>query len=400
MVSTIADLRNQGLAPLGVGIIKLYQKTISQVTPPRCRYTPSCSEYAIEAIQNFGLEAGIKLTSQRIKRCKRPYGGHDPVPTHLAINSTSERNIHSDDISQENFETVKDNQNTLEINNFDHQFKLILSYPTNREFYSQEDLKLKLAEFHEYVLEISQYAILYKVDKVEVGIINDYYLIRFSGTTSSAYLENQVDEVIGLIITQLEAFFTVVQEKEFQPLYFEVDGQVYLKPEPTQPAVPQEYSPEKNFWVYTSDTRIWDDYWDSYLIADLFELFFNTIESVVDVAENISISNNANAVDTDLLNPIETDEAIEGELIDDAGCNLPEFNGCEELNNGCSDISEGCNNGVSDGFENLTDGCSDVGNGCSDSFENLTDGCGDVGNGCDDGCSGCDVGDSCDGCSW
>ena len=391
MVSTIADLRNQGLAPLGVGIIKLYQKTISQVTPPRCRYTPSCSEYAIEAIQNFGLEEGIRLTSQRIKRCKRPYGGHDPVPTHLAINSNSERNICSDDISQENFETIKEEQNPLEINNFDHQFKLILSYPTNREFYSQEDLKRKLAEFHEYVLEISQYAILYKVDKVEVGIINDYYLIRFSGTTSSAYLENQVDEVIGLIITQLEAFFTVVQEKEFQPLYFEVDGQVYLKPEPNQPAVPQEYSPEKNFWAYTSDTNVWDYYWDSYLISDLFELFFNTIESVADVVENISLNNDVNKVDTDLVNPLETDEGIEGGDIGDEGCNLSEFEGCDDTTDGCNDMGEGCSNGVSDGFENVTDGCGDVGSGCSD-----------VGDGCDmgDGCSGCDVGDGCDGCSW
>lgn len=47
-----------------------------------CRFTPTCSEYMIEAINRFGVIKGLKLGIKRIKRC-RPYGdcGDDPVPT-------------------------------------------------------------------------------------------------------------------------------------------------------------------------------------------------------------------------------------------------------------------------------------------------------------------------------
>ncbi len=346
MASRITELRNQGLVTLGIGIIRLYQNTISRATPPRCRYFPSCSKYAIEAIQNFGLETGIKLASKRIRRCKRPYGGYDPIPNHLTINSHSGRNIRSNNISQERFDTIKENQNPLDVNNFDHQFKLILSYPTNREFYSQKDLKCKLAEFHEYVLEISQYAILYKVDKVEAGIINDHYLIRFSGTTSSAYLENQLDEIIGLLIAQLESFFTIVQENEFQPLYFEVDGQVYLKPEANQPSVPKEYSPQENFWFYTNYASVWDDYWGSYFVSQLFEIFFNSLELAAGVT---------NEVGTDFINPIEVNRIINSS---NQGGNFSENNGCD-LSDGCGDLlSDGCGEICSQGCGSIFDGCS------------------------------------------
>jgi putative membrane protein insertion efficiency factor len=66
---------------LAVGLIKLYQGTISQVTPPACRYVPSCSNYAIGAISKYGLIKGGWLTLKRIVRCN-PWseGGHDPVP--------------------------------------------------------------------------------------------------------------------------------------------------------------------------------------------------------------------------------------------------------------------------------------------------------------------------------
>ena len=66
---------------LAVGLIRLYQGTISQVTPPACRYVPSCSNYAIGAISKYGLIKGGWLTVKRIVRCN-PWseGGHDPVP--------------------------------------------------------------------------------------------------------------------------------------------------------------------------------------------------------------------------------------------------------------------------------------------------------------------------------
>lgn len=66
---------------LGKLPVRLYQYIISPVLPTSCRYTPTCSQYAIEAFQNHGLLKGWWLTLKRISRC-HPWGGngHDPVP--------------------------------------------------------------------------------------------------------------------------------------------------------------------------------------------------------------------------------------------------------------------------------------------------------------------------------
>ena len=63
------------------GIIMIYQKAISPLLPPRCRYSPTCSEYAIQAITKHGPWRGGKLTIKRVFSC-HPWGGegHDPVP--------------------------------------------------------------------------------------------------------------------------------------------------------------------------------------------------------------------------------------------------------------------------------------------------------------------------------
>ncbi|QMT36888.1 membrane protein insertion efficiency factor YidD [Neisseria wadsworthii] len=69
------------LAKLFLGLIKLYQYCISPMIPPRCRYTPTCSQYAVEAISKYGALKGGWLALKRIVRC-HPWGGHghDPVP--------------------------------------------------------------------------------------------------------------------------------------------------------------------------------------------------------------------------------------------------------------------------------------------------------------------------------
>jgi putative membrane protein insertion efficiency factor len=60
--------------------IRLYQKLISPLTPSACRYTPSCSEYAAQAIKRHGVVRGTIKGAWRVMRCN-PFGGsgHDPV---------------------------------------------------------------------------------------------------------------------------------------------------------------------------------------------------------------------------------------------------------------------------------------------------------------------------------
>lgn len=62
-------------------LIRIYKKFISPVLPPSCRYYPTCSQYALEAIDRFGALKGGWLAVKRILRC-HPYhsGGFDPVP--------------------------------------------------------------------------------------------------------------------------------------------------------------------------------------------------------------------------------------------------------------------------------------------------------------------------------
>ncbi len=66
---------------LFIQLIRFYQKFISPMKPPTCRYQPTCSQYGIEAIQYYGIIKGTWLTIKRILRC-HPFskGGFDPVP--------------------------------------------------------------------------------------------------------------------------------------------------------------------------------------------------------------------------------------------------------------------------------------------------------------------------------
>ncbi|HBY01527.1 MAG TPA: membrane protein insertion efficiency factor YidD [Rikenellaceae bacterium] len=62
-------------------LIKCYQYCISPLKPPSCRFTPTCSEYSIQAIKKHGPFIGLYLAVKRILRCN-PWGGsgYDPVP--------------------------------------------------------------------------------------------------------------------------------------------------------------------------------------------------------------------------------------------------------------------------------------------------------------------------------
>lgn len=64
-----------------VAAVRFYQYCISPFTPPSCRFTPTCSQYAVEALRRYGPFKGGWLTLRRLARC-HPWGGsgYDPVP--------------------------------------------------------------------------------------------------------------------------------------------------------------------------------------------------------------------------------------------------------------------------------------------------------------------------------
>ena len=80
MSGFLPTLKKILIAPF-VLLIKFYQICISPFTPPSCRFTPTCSQYALEAFRKHGPLKGLYLTVRRLLRC-HPWGGsgYDPVP--------------------------------------------------------------------------------------------------------------------------------------------------------------------------------------------------------------------------------------------------------------------------------------------------------------------------------
>ena len=62
-------------------LIRFYRRQISPALPPCCRYFPTCSDYALQAVQKYGAVKGGWLAAKRVARCN-PFhkGGYDPVP--------------------------------------------------------------------------------------------------------------------------------------------------------------------------------------------------------------------------------------------------------------------------------------------------------------------------------
>jgi putative membrane protein insertion efficiency factor len=77
---------------IAILLVKFYRKYISPLKPPCCRFEPTCSQYALEAFEEWGFLRGFYLTLMRILRC-HPFcrGGFDPVP----INKRKRRKIKS-----------------------------------------------------------------------------------------------------------------------------------------------------------------------------------------------------------------------------------------------------------------------------------------------------------------
>lgn len=69
-----------GLRAAVIAPIRAYQRLISPLLPPRCKYEPSCSHYAAQAVQEYGILRGLILAGWRLLRCNPwSHGGYDPV---------------------------------------------------------------------------------------------------------------------------------------------------------------------------------------------------------------------------------------------------------------------------------------------------------------------------------
>lgn len=68
------------MTSVALALIRFYKSAISPILPPACRYTPTCSEYAMEAIERHGVLKGAALAVRRLLSC-HPFarGGYDPV---------------------------------------------------------------------------------------------------------------------------------------------------------------------------------------------------------------------------------------------------------------------------------------------------------------------------------
>ena len=79
-MSTMAWI-GKGVTAVLIGAVRLYQLCWSSMTPPSCRYWPTCSSYAVEALRERGPVVGLWLALRRIARCGPGGGwGYDPVP--------------------------------------------------------------------------------------------------------------------------------------------------------------------------------------------------------------------------------------------------------------------------------------------------------------------------------
>jgi uncharacterized protein len=71
----MSPLRSLVIAP-----IRAYRRVVSPLLPPRCKYEPSCSRYAAQAVEEYGILRGLILAGWRLLRCNPwSYGGYDPV---------------------------------------------------------------------------------------------------------------------------------------------------------------------------------------------------------------------------------------------------------------------------------------------------------------------------------
>lgn len=77
---------------IAIAPIRAYQRVLSPVLPARCKYHPSCSAYAVQAIESYGILRGAVLAAWRLLRCNPfSHGGYDPVAAQTLFSRPSSR---------------------------------------------------------------------------------------------------------------------------------------------------------------------------------------------------------------------------------------------------------------------------------------------------------------------
>lgn len=87
------------MRPIALGLIKAYKVVLSPYMPGQCRFSPSCSEYAADAIGAYGVVRGTAMTASRLVRCRPGVeGGYDPaVPPALSDDEVDAEHLHAHD---------------------------------------------------------------------------------------------------------------------------------------------------------------------------------------------------------------------------------------------------------------------------------------------------------------
>jgi putative membrane protein insertion efficiency factor len=91
VIDRVRPRRPGTVARLLLGVVGFYRRFISPSLPPSCRFEPSCSAYAVQALSRHGAARGSWLTLRRLLRCGPWHpGGHDPVPPSVARDETED----------------------------------------------------------------------------------------------------------------------------------------------------------------------------------------------------------------------------------------------------------------------------------------------------------------------